>query len=185
MTKQYAERDAFELDQVGGHYMRHVMAMTAEQLHSKSDIAAELAWRDSQIAELQRKLDAIIGGFEEAIRHKDRLAAELNAMAAENAVLMKFCKNAAFDADYESELGMERGGFTDAINDIKTPATDTYLNSVRAEGVDMLGDFAGKQYQLHEGDKAQQKKWKSVVFLCCQYAVRLRSGTNDTADKAG
>ncbi|MBA4822480.1 hypothetical protein H2241_16135 [Pantoea ananatis] len=58
MTKQYAERDAFELDQAGGHYMRHVMAMTAEQLHSKSDIAAELAWRDSQIVALQQKLDA-------------------------------------------------------------------------------------------------------------------------------
>lgn len=61
MIKQYAERDAFELDQAGGHYMRHVMAMTAEQLHSKSDIAAELAWRDSQIAALQQKLDELVG----------------------------------------------------------------------------------------------------------------------------
>lgn len=55
-----------------------------------------------------------------------------NALAAENAGLKKFCKDAAFDADYEAELGMERGGFTDALNDIKTPATDAFLAEVRA-----------------------------------------------------
>ncbi|MES3616782.1 hypothetical protein [Enterobacter hormaechei] len=58
------------------------------------------------------------------------------ALAAENAGLKKFCKDAAFDADYEAELGMERGGFTDALNDIKTPATDAFLAEVRAQGVD-------------------------------------------------
>lgn len=54
--KQYSERDAMELDEVGGHYFRHVLAMTAEGLHSKSEIAAELGWRDMQIAELQERL---------------------------------------------------------------------------------------------------------------------------------
>lgn len=57
-------------------------------------------------------------------------------LAAENAGLKKFCKDAAFDVDYESELGMERGGFTDALNDIKTPATDAFLAEVRASAVD-------------------------------------------------
>ncbi|EBU8357354.1 hypothetical protein DOH07_20775 [Salmonella enterica subsp. enterica serovar Typhimurium] len=61
-------------------------------------------------------------------------------LAAENACLKKFCKNAAFDADYEAELGMERGGFTDALNDIKTPATDAFLAEVRAQGVEMFAD---------------------------------------------
>ncbi|WP_235024093.1 hypothetical protein [Enterobacter hormaechei] len=58
------------------------------------------------------------------------------ALAAENAGLKKFCKDAAFDADYEAELGMERGGFTDALNNIKTPATDAFLAEVRAAAVD-------------------------------------------------
>ena len=56
MSKQpklYAERDVEALDKMGGYYMRHVMAMTAESLHSKSAIAAELAWRDKRIAELE------------------------------------------------------------------------------------------------------------------------------------
>lgn len=63
-----------------------------------------------------------------------------NALAAENAALKKFCKDAAFDADYEAELGMERGGFSDALNEIKTPATDAFLAEVRAQGVEMFAD---------------------------------------------
>lgn len=39
------------------HYSRHVSAMTAEALHSKADIAAQLAWRDKTIAELRSELD--------------------------------------------------------------------------------------------------------------------------------
>lgn len=54
--KQYSERDAMELDKVGGYYFRHVLAMTADGLHSKSDIAAELGWRDMQIDALQEQV---------------------------------------------------------------------------------------------------------------------------------
>ena len=57
-------------------------------------------------------------------------------LATENAGLKKFCKDAAFDADYEAELGMERGGFTDELNNIKTPTTDAFLAEVRASGAD-------------------------------------------------
>ncbi len=41
--KLYAKRDPREL---GEFYTRHIMAMTEEGLHEKSDIAAELAYRD-------------------------------------------------------------------------------------------------------------------------------------------
>ncbi|WP_240740640.1 hypothetical protein [Lelliottia amnigena] len=61
------------------------------------------------------------------------LTSQLESVVAENAALLKFCKDASFDADYEAELGMERGGFTDALNDIKTPATDAFLAEVRAQ----------------------------------------------------
>lgn len=54
-------------------------------------------------------------------------------LAAENVALKKFCKNAAFDADYEAELGMQRGGFTDALNDIETPVTDLFITSLSME----------------------------------------------------
>ena len=45
----YAERD---LEKLGKYYLRHLNAMTREGLHSKSDIAAELAMRDMIIDEL-------------------------------------------------------------------------------------------------------------------------------------
>lgn len=67
-VKQYAERDAMALDEAGGYYMRHVMAMTGEQLHGKADIAAELGWRDMQISALQQKLDAVLAENPDARR---------------------------------------------------------------------------------------------------------------------
>lgn len=35
-------------------YAEHVSAMTGEKLHSKSEIAMELAWRDIRIKELEK-----------------------------------------------------------------------------------------------------------------------------------
>lgn len=53
----YAERDIVQLDREGDYYIRHVSAMTQEDLHSKSSIAAELAWRDYQIDLLKSELE--------------------------------------------------------------------------------------------------------------------------------
>ncbi|QBQ80993.1 hypothetical protein HdK1rev_00090 [Escherichia phage vB_EcoS_HdK1] len=58
-VRLYQERDAFELDKAGGFYSRHVMAMTSEQLHSKSAIAAELGHRDMRIDQLEKELQAL------------------------------------------------------------------------------------------------------------------------------
>lgn len=41
-----------DLKMLGEAFTDHLMAMTSEKLHEKCDIAAELAWRDNQIAEL-------------------------------------------------------------------------------------------------------------------------------------
>lgn len=53
MTKLYGPRNLPELEP---HYSRHVSAMTTEALHAKSEIAAELAWRDKRIAELEASI---------------------------------------------------------------------------------------------------------------------------------
>lgn len=45
----YAKRNPMDLDRAGDYYCKHVMAMTAEDLHSKSDIAMELGHRDRVI----------------------------------------------------------------------------------------------------------------------------------------
>lgn len=46
-NKLYADRDPLAL---GDHYTAHVAAMTREALHDKAAIAAELAYRDREIA---------------------------------------------------------------------------------------------------------------------------------------
>lgn len=84
-------------------------------------------------------------------------------LAAESAGLKKFCEDAAFDADYESELLGERGGFVDGLSLVKTPATDAFLAEVRAQGVEMFAECA---YTLEHHDHA-------VAF-----AAELRKGGN-------
>lgn len=60
MSNHYDEdRDAFKLDKAGGYYTRHVVAMTKEGLHSKSDIAAELAHRDYEIDKLKAQVEQL------------------------------------------------------------------------------------------------------------------------------
>lgn len=52
MTKKlYAQRDIEALDDygTGSHYFKHVLAMTGENLHSKSSVAAELGIRDARV----------------------------------------------------------------------------------------------------------------------------------------
>ncbi len=51
---EYAARDPRDLDQ---YYLRHVSAMTAEGLHEKHHIAAELAHRDREIDRLTGELE--------------------------------------------------------------------------------------------------------------------------------
>ena len=81
-------------------------------------------------------ITSLESGGELSIREQKflKLAKAFKQLAAENLALKKFCKNAAFDADYEAELGMERGGFTDALNDIETPATDRIVAGIKADG---------------------------------------------------
>jgi len=53
---EYANRDPRSM---GKFYTKHVNAMTEEGLHEKSDIAAELAWRDIQTAECKLEIELL------------------------------------------------------------------------------------------------------------------------------
>lgn len=89
--KQYVLRDIVALDKAGGHYSRHVSAMTTEDLHSKHAIAAELAWRDHQIAELveamksKRFASAFAEGIADAFK-RDLEAAKAKVKELETAL---------------------------------------------------------------------------------------------------
>lgn len=84
------ERDPMQLDEAGDHYTKHVMAMTAEGLHSKADIAAELGYRDMRIAELEKinsELEKVVSYS--LLRQNDRLKAENAALKEELDALTK------------------------------------------------------------------------------------------------
>lgn len=58
---EYSTRDPRLLEP---YYSKHVLAMTAEGLHNKADIAKELAYRDKIIADLRTRLNEV----QEALR---------------------------------------------------------------------------------------------------------------------
>ena len=75
---EYADRDIMALDEAGDYYIKHVSAMTGEKLHSKSDIAAELGWRDMQIDILQVKLDQALLGESHYMDREQAVVRRLN-----------------------------------------------------------------------------------------------------------
>lgn len=108
------------------------------------------------------------------VRKFGELENKCAALVAENARLKKFCKDAAFDADYEAELGMERGGFSDALNEIKTPATDAFLAEVRAQGVDMARNA---MIDFVDGEVGPNKNVPGLIRgaeICVSIAEQLR-----------
>jgi len=96
-VKRYdSERDIMEMDRAGNYYCRHVSAMTREALHSKSEIAAELGWRDMHIDQLKAENERI----KEEIRRwvirlqqrgleRDELSNECYQLTAERDTLRK------------------------------------------------------------------------------------------------
>jgi len=77
----YAERDPRELEP---HFSRHMMAMTAEDLHRKAAIAEELAYRDKRIEELE----AVVEAYNQA----------LHIVSEDNKRLREEVENAYFEA---------------------------------------------------------------------------------------
>ncbi|EFO1259877.1 hypothetical protein [Escherichia coli] len=136
-----------------------------------------------KFAEAEAKISALSEDHQkaiESIKQADaavKLAHEkFSALAAESAGMKKFCKDAAFDADYEAELGMERGGFSDALNEIKTPATDAFLAEVRAQAFNDLCSVFVKDATvagLDDGDIVTVKEATDALLHC---AEQLRKG---------
>lgn len=75
----YADRDPAELIP---HYSRHVQAMTAERLHAKADIAAELAYRDQLIERLRVQLAQEETQHAHTLEQRDAAEAAADALAS-------------------------------------------------------------------------------------------------------
>ncbi|HFT1550854.1 TPA: hypothetical protein ACH27V_004559 [Klebsiella quasipneumoniae subsp. similipneumoniae] len=117
-----------------------------------------------------------------------KLAKAYQQLAAENVALKTFCKNAAFDADYEAELGMEMGGFTDALNDIETPATDRIVAGIKADAItaslDACSDYLETDCVMDRIDisyeEAETRTSGAIEFhdAMVNFANQLREGAD-------
>lgn len=134
---------------------------------------------DIEINEVQEIIKNLESGGELSIKEEKYLnAAKLCVqLAAENVALKKFCKNAAFDADYEAELGMERGGFTDALNNIETPATDRIVAGIKADGVEMFVEKC-REESMRAISSDIRNNWWLAGEHAEDFAAQLREGAD-------
>ncbi|WP_210467012.1 hypothetical protein [Pantoea ananatis] len=139
---------------------------------------------ESPATELLRELASRL---ECSIIRGDELQQKLDALAAENASLKESVEHAAGcihaaeveglkdvleSRDGERLYDLVHRRLCHAYLPVETPATDAHLNSVRAEGVDLVKSHPAISLV-------------SLTHICDQIAEQLRSGTHDTADKAG
>lgn len=134
---------------------------------------------DIEINEVQEIIKNLESGGELSIKEEKYLnAAKLCVqLAAENVALKKFCKNAAFDADYEAELGMESGSFTDALNNIETPATDRIVAGIKADGVEMFVEKC-REESMRAISSDIRNNWWLAGEHAEDFAAQLREGAD-------
>jgi len=141
----YAERDAMQLDIDGGYYSQHVSAMTSESLHSKGDVAAELGFRDMQIDQLKKQVEALAA---ENIALKHAMSVTLEHVSVTDA----------------GQAGVAAMIMNDALYNTETPATDAAIREIEARGVDKFAD-----------DWQRPTPYSRISEMARDYANKLRS----------
>lgn len=104
-------------------------------------------------------------------KERDQLAAENAAIKTMNDVLSEELRGYESDGAYDGPIAHKLWH-----SNSENPATDAYLNSVRAEGVDYVAEAIGaKCAELKVGSK-DWKALKSIVFTLGDFAAQLRAG---------
>ena len=183
--KIYAERDIIGMDSKGGHYCRHISAMTREGLHRKSDIAAELGFRDMVIAELEAKCAALAAethGFKRffmfainaAFDGCDITGDQIQEVAKEIGLVRVEPYSAEKHADMSGDPSiMEEGDDFYIMN--KTPATDAFLAEVRTQGVEMVIAYHHERSDaLAEVDRNSSFRHHSAAIDATDVLMKIR-----------
>ncbi|EOC0067745.1 hypothetical protein ACI0ZV_001433 [Cronobacter sakazakii] len=125
------------------------------------------------IVRLADKLDVTTA----ALREKTKQCEEL---AAESAALKSAIQTHSESVHFCEVCGKDDPCSTDDVCYAlkETTATDAFLRELKAQGVGELAQFAGEEYQRHKavGDRTGQRKWKSFVLLCSDFANQIRQG---------
>lgn len=106
------------------------------------------------------------------------LQAECAALAAENVALKNFSWSEVVAADQEKEdrWMMECTGARDRFISMQTPATDAYLNSVRAEGVEALTKILQVMIDAGDFDGDEVGAITGAIDAGNYHAAQLRAG---------
>ena len=149
-----------------------ITIQAVNELIASLESAGELSIREQKFLKLAKEFRICSASLDAAIKTGNMLADQNAQLAAENVALKNFCKNAAFDADYEAELGMERGGFTDALNNIETPATDRIVAGIKADGVEeFVSNTVHKIF-----DESEAVSALAYLSLANSHVKQLREG---------
>ena len=154
-----------------------ITLQAVNELIASLESAGELSIREQKFLKLAKEFRICSASLDAAIKTGNMLADQNAQLAAENVALKKFCKNAAFDADYEAELGMERGGFTDALNNIEIPATDRIVAGIKADGVEMFVEKC-REKSMRAISSDIRNNWWLAGEHAEDFANQLREGAD-------
>ncbi|HCM5103194.1 TPA: hypothetical protein N3K52_001118 [Klebsiella pneumoniae] len=154
-----------------------ITLQAVNELIATLESAGELSIREQKFLKLAKEFRICSASLDAAIKTGNMLADQNAQLAAENVALKKFCKNAAFDADYEAELGMERGGFTDALNNIEIPATDRIVAGIKADGVEMFVEKC-REKSMRAISSDIRNNWWLAGEHAEDFANQLREGAD-------
>ncbi|WP_337082569.1 hypothetical protein [Escherichia coli] len=147
-----------------------------------------------KFAEAEAKISALSEDHQkaiESIKQADaavKLAHEkFSALAAENAVMLETIEAVRSVADNSSGIaGWHLNGdiatweeILPEINDIETPATDAFLDEVRAQGVEMLAKNHQSIVNALKGDSLfsdGEYRHAAIVSAAVYFAAELRKG---------
>lgn len=172
--------------------VKYAIAILKEKL-------ANAEWHNLKYQRLSvAEMEAIWGTLEKPDKDYAELKAQCDALAAENGALKLVLEpkqipdeiqdlfNDTVKLDGDSD-GYHEWSWVDNPDEViiavmnampkpETPATDVYLNSVRAEGVDM---FISELAELFKTLKTGGKPWqalKGVAIRAASFSAKLRAG---------
>jgi hypothetical protein len=178
---QYAERD---IEQLGDHYMVHIDAMTVESLHSKSSIAAELAFRDQRIAELEKPKEFVPLTPDWVYVKEDdieRMAKRFAELEKENALLKRVEKifNDSPDLTFDYCQGLFQDEFQAHSLDQKAKALSEYSEHLISEAEEIPIGLE------HKGRGSNIYNWQTHFARELRYRANKLSNAKEALKEQG
>ncbi|HGB1555580.1 TPA: hypothetical protein ACIU2B_004439, partial [Yersinia enterocolitica] len=172
--KQYDTEVRLEAVMGTNHYGVHIHAMTTEDLHSKSGIAVELAWRDLRIEQLagenavmKQVIDSVTDLDNEPKYHSEGMGCGLEDRGITD-------RYDAMQHGWECAMDRVYGEVIPCAEELDFSATTQALNEIKAQGVE---EFSSKMESITAIDslgKTRKRIAHRFIALATKFAASLR-----------